>query len=809
MKNNNGSELIDKTILLVNSGSLKKRFILQKLKRMGLTVVCLNKEKNWATQYVDHWIIADNTNHSESIQAVKEFITSNPDVKINGAITFWEDDVLLTSKIIDKFNFIGTPFAVAKKIRNKFLFREFCTKNNLPAPKHFLIKSLADINNLPESFSFPLVIKPAFGASSAYVVKVSNKDELIDTYKYIKKNISIETESALNEGMDIFAEEYIHGDEVDIDIAIQNGKIKFYSISDNYQTKEPFFIETGQSIPSSLSRKIQQDLVDLAEESLELLGVQNGVVHFEAKSSPEGPVPIEINLRMGGDEVYSFVKGAWGMDLIEAAVKIAFGIYLPKVIRPEMPRKYITGVYFLSDYSGVISKLDISDELEKKKYFEEMHFFKKIGDPILVPPQGYEYVGWITVSGYSLPDAQENIKEALKFIRFEVAKFAPESSIGKTSRKNSFSHAALSNNLLAGVAKIEKIKLITKENQRNMHIGIACNIYDDEDGSVESELSTVGKNIEETLKNRGYKVTFFDFNDIDKAFKELKSSDVDLVFNVCERINNSSLLEPHSASLLDVLQIPYTGSNPSTLSLCIDKIRVKKLLAYHGIPTPKWDYVYTLEDDIDRSLQFPLIAKPANTDNSIGITNDSVVNNEDELRRELKKIIGDLGSPALIEEYIEGDEYDVSIVGSEEDDLMVLPLSRSIFKDMSPGMWHIYTHDMKFGSTPLDKIGVFVQRPAKNISKKLEALITEIALDTYNILDCHDYGRIEIRVDKDDNPFVLELNPNPSINIRDCVPEMAKLIGMDYGDFLEQIIYLAIKRYKNRPPYYHLQTNSL
>jgi D-alanine-D-alanine ligase len=91
----------------------------------------------------------------------------------------------------------------------------------------------------------------------------------------------------------------------------------------------------------------------------------------------------------------------------------------------------------------------------------------------------------------------------------------------------------------------------------------------------------------------------------------------------------------------------------------------------------------------------------------------------------------------------------------------------------------------------------------------LESLITEISLDTYNILDCHDYGRVEVKIDKNDNPYILELNPNPGININDCVPACGELIGMDYGDFIEEIIRMAIRRYKNRPPYYHLQGNLL
>ena len=160
----------------------------------------------------------------------------------------------------------------------------------------------------------------------------------------------------------------------------------------------------------------------------------------------------------------------------------------------------------------------------------------------------------------------------------------------------------------------------------------------------------------------------------------------------------------------------------------------------------------------------------------------------------------------MVEEYIEGDEYDVSIIGGEENTLRVLPLSRSMFDKMPKGYWHIYPFDAKWESDSAYK-KIVTQRPPKNISKRLTSLISEIALDTYNILGCHDYGRVEIRVDKNDNPYVLELNPNPSINIEDCVPACAELIGMDYGDFIEDILKMAIRRYKNKPPYSHLQAS--
>ena len=149
------------------------------------------------------------------------------------------------------------------------------------------------------------------------------------------------------------------------------------------------------------------------------------------------------------------------------------------------------------------------------------------------------------------------------------------------------------------------------------------------------------------------------------------------------------------------------------------------------------------------------------------------------------------------------------MLGNDEEDLRVLPHMRSIFNEMPSGYWHIYTWEAKnIEESPLFH-AIMKQQPPKNISKRLETLLTEIALDTYNILDCHYYGRVGIRVDKDDNPYVLELNPNAAIGTDDCIPMGAQLLGMDYGNFLEEIIRLAIKRYKDRPPYHHLQSSLL
>lgn len=801
-----------KPLLLVNTGSLKKRHIVQRLHKLGYKIIALNTEKNWAQPYVKDWILADTNNHEASLQAVRDYVASrgSEDFSFGGIMTFWEDDVLLTSKLVDEWKAIGPSFKVASAARNKFAFREFCHQNGIRAPHYLLLKDREDISKAAKALHFPLVVKPAYGASSAYVVKVRDEEELTKATEYIWNHLSTEIESALSNGMMVFAEEYIDGDEVDIDILLQNGKVKFAAVTDNAQTEEPYFVETGWTMPSVLPDDDCEALIGLAEETLEKLGVRDGCIHFEAKLSSDGPVPIEVNLRLGGDGTDRLIRKVWHVDLVDESAKIALGIYVSPHDLPEEPFVYNVGKYFLPMRSGVLSAVRVPERFPSELHVANCEFYKQVGDHILTPPEGYEYLGWISAEGENVNDARDNLEKAYKMVEYEAVPFDSTSSIGKTSRSSPSQPATMQGK---GALRIEKIRSLPRGQQRTLHIGIACNRYQDEHGAVESSLTVVGDVIAETLQKRGYKVSFFDFNDVGKVVDELQQSQVDMVFNVCERINNSSFLEPHAAAILDALQIPYTGSNPLTLGMAIDKIRVKKMLSYHNIPTPKWDYAYTVDEELRDDWHYPLIVKPANSDNSIGVTNDSVVTNEKDLRRQMKYVIEDLGRPALIEEYIEGDEYDVSIMGSERDTLQVLPLSRSVFADLPEGLWHIYPFDAKFGNSPdhpsVYKQHIRVERPPKKVSKKLASLISEIALDTYTLLDCHDYGRVEIKVDKDDNPFVLELNPNPSIGVGDCVPDVAEITGLDYGDFLEEIIGLAIARYQNRPPYYHLQSNLL
>lgn len=792
-------------LILVQS---KKKYIFQKLKKLGLKIIALNKEKNWAQPYVDQWILADTYSHEESIEKINNFLDKNPDLKLEGAVTFWEDDIPLLSKICKTFKLIGNGGEAAINTRDKFRMQEVLRKCGLPYIKQKLLKTEKDLKKAVKEIGFPAVIKPVFGAESQFVMKVDNAEEAKQAYYYVQKNCTPEFDPIFkyNEGLFIY-QEFVEGQEFSVECYVQHGIPHVIGIHEKTVMDLPFFLETGDYIPPRINEEKIQQLEKFAESALIVLGVRNSLAHVEIKVEGVELRVIEVASRLGGDYTYENILDIYAFDMIKASCDIALGINITE--KPGKPKKFIQSRYFIPKYSGVITKIRDLETLKKNRKVSGYLLNKKVGDEAFIPPDGYENIGWVSVKGESYAEVDRAIDNIFEKTTIELAPFKSYSSFGKTFRKNRFSSALLAKkDLITKAKKIENIRKFSERDLKKLHVGIACNLYSGED-PILNDLMSVGKNIEKTLQNRGYRVTFFDFNDLSKTFYDIRKSDVDIIFNVCERINNSSLLEPHAAAILDSLQVPYTGSNPMTLALCIDKIRVKKLLSFHDIPTPKWDYAYSMDDYIDESLRYPLIVKPGNTDNSIGITNESVVTNKKELKKRMEFIINEMKRPVLIEEYIEGDEYDVTIIGNDEDELQVLPLSRSIFKNMPKGYWHIYPYQVKWSSEDSVYDSIVVQRPPRNISKKLASLLTEIALDTYRILDCHDYGRVEIRVDEHNNPYVLELNPNPSINVEDLIPHVAEIAGMNYGEFLETIIRMAILRYKNNPPYYHLQSTMI
>src|SRR3989338_4956921 len=295
-----------------------------------------------------------------------------------------------------------------------------------------------------------------------------------------------------------------------------------------------------------------------------------------------------------------------------------------------------------------------------------------------------------------------------------------------------------------------------------MKIAILSNIFDSnsENKEVEDSLTQVGKKTKAALESYGHEVTFYDVNE--RVFEKLRKAKPDAAFNVCERFNGSSLFEPHVASMLELLGIPYTGSGPLALATCINKVRVKEILMHHGILTPNYQVFYSRNKKLDPDLKFPLIVKPVCMDNSIGITADAVAQNEEELRSKVSYIIRTYDQPALAEEFIEGKEITVGILGNGRS-AQVLPLSEVVFKNWPEDESKVYSYEAKWIKDSAEWSGVGIDCPA-DLPKYQEYRIKRTALQVYNVLGCRDYGRIDFRLSKDGVPYVLEMNPNPGIS---------------------------------------------
>ncbi|MBI4549192.1 MAG: ATP-grasp domain-containing protein [Ignavibacteriae bacterium] len=317
-------------------------------------------------------------------------------------------------------------------------------------------------------------------------------------------------------------------------------------------------------------------------------------------------------------------------------------------------------------------------------------------------------------------------------------------------------------------------------------------------GEVITDLSAVGvleekEEIARALQSLGYKSTIFNVDsDICRFVNFLKEEKPDLVFNLCESVGNESLHEMHAAAIYELMGIPYTGSSALTLGLALNKVRVKEMLLFHGLPTPLYQVVKSpIRIALDESMTFPLIVKPSSEDASIGIETESVVENLNELRKRVRYIIEHFDQPALVEEYIDGRELNVGIIGDRKP--IVLPISEI---DMStlPDQYHrIITYNAKWMKGTEEYEHTKGVCPAL-LPAELEATIKEMALKAYQLLSCRDYARVDLRLSKDHQPYILEVNPNPDISDDAGFARSVRGYGFTFEQLIAKIIECALER---------------
>ncbi len=266
---------------------------------------------------------------------------------------------------------------------------------------------------------------------------------------------------------------------------------------------------------------------------------------------------------------------------------------------------------------------------------------------------------------------------------------------------------------------------------------------------------------------------------------------VDLVFNIAE-----GTAGPHRESqvpaILESLAIPFTGSSSLTLALALDKAKTKHVLAYEGIPTPAWQLFATPTTTLDPRLMFPLIVNPNREGSAKGIGRENVVHEETQLRAQVARIHAQYQQEALVEEFIDGTELTVGVLGNE--DPQVLPVLEIDFSSCRGSGEFFYSWRMKEyqGDESLGLVPTF-HCPAR-LSPALTQAVQAVALRAHQALGCRDLSRTDIRL-RHGTPYVLEVNPLPGLDPKDSnLPMMTTAAGISYSTFLHRLVEFAMAR---------------
>jgi D-alanine-D-alanine ligase len=279
--------------------------------------------------------------------------------------------------------------------------------------------------------------------------------------------------------------------------------------------------------------------------------------------------------------------------------------------------------------------------------------------------------------------------------------------------------------------------------------------------------------------------------------EKLRATRPDIVFNIAEGFHGVNR-EAHVPAICEFFGIPYSGSDPFTLSLCLDKARTKETLTFHGIPTPKFvvvESVDQLEAEIS-GLSFPLFIKPLHEGSSKGITDRNLCANRKTLRSQTRFLLENYRQPVLVEEYLPGQEFTCAVLGNGGQ-ATVLPIVGMNFDTLPDGALPIYSFDAKFvWDRPENPLDIF-QCPAR-ITRELQASIERVTLDAFRVLGCRDWARIDVRLDAAGVPNIIEVNPLPGIlpdpADNSCLPKAARAAGIGYDELIQSCLKHAAAR---------------
>ncbi|MFQ5492027.1 MAG: ATP-grasp domain-containing protein [Phycisphaerae bacterium] len=294
-----------------------------------------------------------------------------------------------------------------------------------------------------------------------------------------------------------------------------------------------------------------------------------------------------------------------------------------------------------------------------------------------------------------------------------------------------------------------------------------------------------------TLRSAGHQVHILGVaEELKQVRHAIRDFGPHLVFNLLEEFQGVGIYVQNIVAYLELMRVPYTGCNPQGLILAHDKALCKKLLTYHRIRVPAFA-VFRLGQKVRRPkrLSFPLFVKSLTEEGSAGISQTSIVNDDDKLCQRVAFIHEQLRTDAIAEQYIEGRELYVSILGNRR--LQTLPIWEMLFTNLPDNAPRIATAKVKWDLDYQEKTGIVTQA-AKDLDPALTERILRICKRAYRVLRLSGYARLDLRLTPQGQVYVLEANPNPQVADGEELAEAAEADGMSYGQLLQRIVQLGL-----------------
>lgn len=297
----------------------------------------------------------------------------------------------------------------------------------------------------------------------------------------------------------------------------------------------------------------------------------------------------------------------------------------------------------------------------------------------------------------------------------------------------------------------------------------------------------------QALLENGYEVRRLGlFNDIRPLLEEVETFKPDVIFNLVDHFNEVTQWDKNIAALYEILQIPYTGATAAALHLCNDKALGKKILRYHRVRTPRFHTFYRGQKVfLPATIKLPCIVKPLNEEASRGISKASVAKDEKALIDRVTMIHESMKQDAIVEEYIDGRELYVSIIGDQQ--LRMLPPREMHFGRWPEGEPRIATYKAKWDDAYRERWGITDNTFAEDIDKDLQDQLAEVCKRAYRALNIRSYARFDLRITPKGRVYVIEPNVNPCIARNDEFAQSAARAGIDYPALIRRIVRQALK----------------